>query len=458
MNGRAKVGLVDRARLALAAFVFGVTAAVSKVIGDAAYGTLKAAHVTPEMIDGALTTWQGGNCSQIGDIFDLMLSHPFISGVRGQLRSAVSAIVASSEIQAADESPEAELIADEWRAVWAALDTPIVVVTDEGTKTTSTRGMFIEGLFDHWARGGGLTEPVWRLNGKRWELAGFREAAQSRIRWTRDTREIAYAPTPHALQGIPASAYPFGTWVAITPSENITDFAKRGLDRSVLTDWFATLNSSGWWSQDLENYGSPILWGKAKADTPAFTSLTKAFSEMGANARLITDPAAEITPIQKSVNVVSPHGKFEESRERRISIAYLGASQTVQIEANAGSIQSATVHQEVRNEKAQEIATYLRAQIQAQLCAAWVALNHGIEKLHLTPKHVGRKQLEDAMAVLAELKEAKAIGIPVVTQEVYDRLGWTRPEGVPDTLFLPTQQTQADPVPEQAPAPLKKAA
>jgi len=418
--------------------------AYTRVYLDGSLSQLKAQAVTPEVIDAALTALTGGNASDIGDVYDLVVAHPVVAAPRSQLKAGVREL--PLELSPADDSSEAERIFDRVSARWNALESPTSVAFGGVPRPGATKAALIDGLTDHCCRGGGLTEPLWVRDASEWTWAGFQTIPQRRLRWDRDTGEIGFAFDAWDYRGVPLSAFPFGTFIPVVVDAGVTDFAKRGMDRRILTDWYGLLNSSGWWAQDLENYGSPILHGKAKKGSEAFSSLSTAFQRMGALARIITDPAAEITPINRSVVPVSPHGKYEDSRERRIAANYLTSSQSVQIEEGTGSLASASVQAEAAQVQIRDVGSIVREAIQTYALGAFVALNFGADKVHLTPRLGVARQREDRARVLDELAKAKALGLALDTQEVYARLGWTMPASMPAIIFGPSAEPAAAPL------------
>lgn len=418
-------------------FVLGSSVAFQRTQADQASTGLRVDQVSYETISSAISNWGNGDPTYAARLFDLILVHPYVSGVREQLEAAVLQL--PLEITAADDSPESQAIADELATEWEA--------------SGAHRENLIRSCFDGVCRGGGLTELLWKLADGQYRWDGVKAVPQSRVRFDRNTGAIAFALRPSDLYGIPASAFPLGTFVAVTPDEERLDFSKRGLDRKVISDWYALVNSSGWWSQDLENYGIPMLIGEY-SDPGQEAALRKAFQTMGANPRLLKPKGAVIQIEERTVQNSSPFGIFQDKRERFISIAYLGSTQTVQVKVDEASAKSVGIHSEVRNEKVEAIARLTREAIERDFFRAWVVLRHGIENLHRTPRLSVPKRKEAAGQVLDELQKAKNIGLPVEAKWAYDRLGWPMPKGVPEILF----GAQADPEPAQVPAPLKAVA
>lgn len=332
---------------------------------------LSLSTLTPAQITSALTQASSGDLSKLAVINDQMFSSdPVVRAALVQLRAAFCKI--PMEILAADSSPEAEAVADGFRAMWTA-------------PTLDERALRVSYL-DHSVRGGGLIENIWNKpaspvrNIIRWS-----SVPQRHFRYSKDDGEPQYTDNAFATQGLPVSAYPTGKWISVSTDTNITDFAQRGAVPSLLTEFYGRLNTLGWWLQTLEGFGRPLPI--LKFDRPQDRAeLVTALQEWGSAAGLVI-PKTSDAEIKEAISMrggLTPHSEFMTRSAQNIYLVLHGASQQAIVEKGAGSSVSAQTHQAVAKYVITDHALDYAQTIRRDVAMAWCVVNgHPAE---LTPK------------------------------------------------------------------------
>lgn len=418
-------------------FLFGRDRAFKRNGSDSAL-SLAMVNVSLSSIQAALYQAWIGYMSPLGDIYDLMLaSNPIVRGIVRQLKAGVKRVPLQT-VPISDDAM-AVTIADDVRKQFTNPECPIENC--------------IDAIIECELRGGGLIEVLWKLGADGvWRWTDFVLVPQQRVRFDGSTGEVGFAETVFAMGGRPVSAYPRGTFIAITPDENVPDFSKRGTYRVILSDWFAMQSAAAWWHQDLEFIGSPIV--VATYDTNEdMDLLNSAFEEMGSSGRLALRKGATFDLKERQSargNFGHPHHEFETTRTGRIAIALLGATQTVTVDPAAGSQQSAGVMSGVREDVLTSHWQTILSALRRDLAQVFVALNYGVENVNLTPSLVvDLDTAVDASTLLTAFAQAVALGIPVGKSFARKALKWPEPSKDEETLALaaPAGQVNAPSLP-----------
>jgi phage gp29-like protein len=264
------------------------------------------------------------------------------------------------------------------------------------------------------------------------------------VRFDRFTGEICFAETAFRFIGQPVSSFLPGTFIAVTPERAVPDFSKRGTMRSVLTDWFALQNVAGWWQDDIERLGSPIVAATYDNDADRET-VNAAIKTMGAQGGIAYRKGGDVKLVERSARTGpkgSAHNEFETTRVQRMSIAFLGAAQTITIDANTGSQQSSDNMAEVADDVVADYWEHFFADVRRDLVQIYVGLNYGLENVDLTPLlAVDLKKAADAGVTIDAYTKGAAIGLPVEKDAAYKTLKWARPAKGADVVGV----TAADP-------------
>lgn len=292
--------------------------------------------VSQEYIASALSQCQGGVQRALADIYDMLpATDPHILGVRRQLRAGVQGL--DMEPVAISEDPLAILAAEECKkamerpgAAWSAL---------------------INGVLEGYLRAASLTEVMWddpRPGVVRY-WNGFNLVPQQRLIYNRESGDLELIVNPELpAVGTPVSAFPPGKFVRFQVDTDIPDFSLRGTYRAVLSDWFGRLNVGRWEQQAIERYGMPIPVGRY-ATEKGREALVAAMESFGAAGMLIVDDESSVDWGASTTKDLI-HETYMEKSAERISVAFLGSTQTVTIAADAGSKASAGEHQGIRRD------------------------------------------------------------------------------------------------------------
>jgi len=412
-------------------FMGRVGAFVTRILGQArAYVSnftdrqrrIKQEDISVDTIDTALYQAWLGYLAPRAELHDLMFTHPIIKGLKKQLKAGVKD--AASKLQF---NPPANVAAG--RAELAQK-----IVDDVRREIENNADAPFAGLVgDHIEcelRGGGLIEVLWKLAADgRWSWKGFELVPEQRMRFDRYTSEPCFAESAFQFVGEPVSSFPRGTFIVVQPEKEVPDFSKRGTCRAILTDWFAMQNCAGWWQADLEFVGSPIVAAMYETEADRETMI-RALSDMGASGRIAFRKGGDVKLIERAARTGpkgSSHNEFETTRVQRMSIAFLGAAQTVTIDQNTGSQSSSDNMAEVADEVvAAHWETFL-TDVRRDLIQVFVELNYGLENADLTPiMSVDLEEPADANATLDAYTKADAIGLQVGEDMARKALKWPK--------------------------------
>jgi hypothetical protein len=384
--------------------------------------------VTVESIEGALTQASQGFMSRVAEINDLMGVNPIVRGLKRHLKSGVKRYFNKLQV-----SPPTNV--DPTRAALAQEISDDVrnAIENNAAAPFST---LLDSHIECELRGGGLIEPTWarvpegQPDSGWWFWSGFELVPQQRNRFDRNTREIAFAGSPFAYFGRPVSSFLPGTFIAVTPEKAVPDFSKRGTFRAVLTDWFALQNVAGWWQDDVERLGSAIVAATYDNDADRET-VNAAIKDMGSNGGLAYRKGGDVKIVERTGRQGpkgSAHNEFETTRVQRMSIAFLGAAQTITIDANTGSQESSTNMAEVADDVCADYWEHFFADVRRDLIQVYVGLNYGLENVDLTPIFgVDLEKAADAGVTIDAYTKGDAIGLRVGENFARKQLKWPEP-------------------------------
>jgi hypothetical protein len=401
-------------------------------------------QVSVERIESALNHAWIGFMPAWAEINDLMGVNPIVRGLKKHLKSGVKRYLSRLQVMPPpnvdpSRAALAQEIADDVRnAIENNADAPFTTLLDSHIECE--------------LRGGGLIEPSWKCvpagkpNAGKWYWTGFELVTQHRVRFDRFTGEICFAETAFQFTGQPVSSFLPGTFIAVTPERAVPDFSKRGTMRSVLTDWFAMQNCAGWWQDDIERLGSPIVAATYDSDADRET-MNKAIKEMGANGGLSYRKGGDVKLVEKSSRTGpkgSAHNEFETTRVQRMSIAFLGAAQTIQIDANTGSQESSGNMAEVADDVCADYWEHFFGDVRRDLVQVVVGLNYGLENVDLTPiLGVDLEEAAEASTTLDAYTKGGAIGVPVGEDFARKKLKWPKPGPGEKPLGVPAADPAA---------------
>jgi len=282
---------------------------------------LTQASVSPAMIESALSQAAQGDMIQLGDLYDLLAAtDPHIRGVRRQLKAGVLSL--PRQVMPANDTPEAERIAE---AVRSQVERP------DGDLETC-----IAGIVEAELRGVGLVETLWNDPGsalRTW--TGFsvvpHAARPARPQQRRDSR----GGRPVTAEGIPLGEMAAGKFLRV-----ITRRGRAGLQpaRDVPLDSGRLARPA-----DGARLGAPVA--RAVRDADPGRQVQRRPGPAGAGERIRLAGAAGALVVSKNTDVdwgtvgassggQLIHEHYMERSAARISVAFLGAEQTVTVQAN----------------------------------------------------------------------------------------------------------------------------
>jgi hypothetical protein len=386
--------------------------------------TLDVTDVSASRIVAALRMARLGYLKGLGDLEDVMYSSgPVLPGILEQRCAGINDV--SKEILPGDDSPEAAIYAEEFKreierpeASWALFERECVYLK---------------------LCGGGLLENLWSLDvGSSWHIAGFKPIPRQRTRFNPETGEIGFAYNIYDLYGFGVSTFLPGTWSAVVVDERIMDFGKRGALRSVIKDWWDTINVGDWYNAGLERWGIPII-DVATDDPIDRAAAIENGPTMGADGVIVHSlEKTKLTAFQKAPDrsaIGSVHREFEESRRGRWAIRFCGAEQTVSVTDGQGSQQSAGLQGDMRLQIVKGDAELVQFVGRRDVAVPWVVRNYGPAAASKAP--VIRYQFEeeiDVGTVLTNIQQAEDRGMDIAVVDAYEAIGFRKPEPGEKTL------------------------
>lgn len=193
------------------------------------------------------------------------------------------------------------------------------------------------------------------------------------------------------------------------------------------------------WVAFAEVYGMPVRLGKydPSASKEEQEKLTEAVARIGADAAGIISRATEI----QFIEAAKADGKVFETLAKfcnaEISKAILGQTQTSEIAAS-GSLASAKVHEEVRQDILDADARSLAKTIRRDLIRPLVLFNFGEESAHRLPSiKFSTEKAEDQEKTAKVYMALSSMGLPIATAHLYERFGVPSPEAGDELLTRP---------------------
>jgi len=210
-----------------------------------------------------------------------------------------------------------------------------------------------------------VVEPV--ASGER--IVSLDSVPAQRFRWAYDSTELlvqtgkdwgALTPVEELEDAL----------VVFTPEAHIPSPARRGALRRLVPFFGIRTNGPGWWSRDVELFGIPMMLGEhPPGDEKTAGYLKNLLANLGARGWAVGPTGTKVTPLDtpNRGSGQSPHEAILDWTARQISVEVLGATQTTDVQAGAGSKASASVHQDVVIGKAAARARRVAACLREQL-------------------------------------------------------------------------------------------
>jgi hypothetical protein len=370
--------------------------------------------LTWEWIDRALYQAWLGDPRWLADIYHLIpATSSVIRGIERQVKAGVKS--KDFDLEEANDTPQAIELRDELRALFfdARLDLDCL----------------FDGFIEAWWEGGGLIEILWNAPTESPRVpVGFCKVPMQRVRWDRDTGELGFALNPFDWRGVPVSAFPDGTFICVMPDSHVPAFDKRGTYRTILSDWYRSVNVAGWWVQDIEQHDSPTAFLKAGsgADLTLFKDAAKAWGNGGKLVASSKDSDAKF--LEKGRSSMVPHQVWEQAFKERMALAFLGATQTVTVAARQGSQQSAGEQGEVADDVQGELWGAIASALNEDLFQVYAVLNRGPEAANDAPLlDVDLDEREDIGLFLDNATKARAIGLTLAESQIRETTGFREP-------------------------------
>lgn len=232
-----------------------------------------------------------------------------------------------------------------------------------------------------------------------------------------------------------------GELILLRTEDHVPSPARRGLFRRLLSLAIGLMYGPGWWARFVELNGIPIRVGyHPRGDEAARANLIEGLRSMGAEAFAALPEGAKLEILDAVARSGSSdvHQVYAEFAARTIAKLVNGSSQSTDIQQGSGSKSSASVHEDVADNRHRDRAREVCAVLRSQLVMGLVARRFGwdVAQKH-TPEVVldvdGRPDLLELATAMKTFKEAGA-GKAIPLSMVNDRTGIPVPEGDEPTL------------------------
>lgn len=213
------------------------------------------------------------------------------------------------------------------------------------------------------------------LDGKE-RIGGLFPIPSQRLRYAPGTMQLLIQRTDDYNSAVPIESYG-SSLIVFTPEDHVWNPGRWGLLRRLIGIWLIRVYVPSWWSKGAEQFFNPIRVGKyPKDDKLTRDLLVHALDEMGANAHIVipNEAGLEMPNVQLAKGADSPHQTLIDWADREQAKLIIGATQPVDVQAGAGSQNSANIQQDtmlmLARSRAHEIATCLRRQLIRPLVAS----------------------------------------------------------------------------------------
>ncbi len=297
-------------------------------------------------------------------------------------------------------------------------------------------------LLDALGKGYSVVEILWRLEGKRWHVAGFKHHDPRLFHFDRETRKELRI----RVQGDPnGRALPPFKFIVHIPKLKSGIPARNGLAR--LAAWAYLLKSYALkdWAQFLEVHGLPLRLGKygPTAGPKERGILLKAVRSLGADAAAIIPEDMSIEFIEVKGFSEKPFEGFSKYFDEQMSKAIIGQTMTTD---SGGSRAQAEVHDKVRIDIKEDDARQTATTINQQLIILWVILNYGQRERYplLELPVMEREDLAVHAKAVSDLVDR---GLEIEQAEVRDKIGYREP--APGAKLMRPRSTSGQTEPEK---------
>lgn len=296
-------------------------------------------------------------------------------------------------------------------------------------------------LLDALGKGYAVSEVIWRMSGRRWEVERFEHRDQRLFVWDRETRRELRVRTQHDPAGLPLAPYKY---LVHTPRLKAGLPARNGLAR--IAAWAFLLKSYTLkdWAAFLEVHGMPLRLGKyGLGSSPQDRAiLLKAVRNLGRDAAAIIPRDMDIEFVEVKGFSEKPFESFSAYLDKQLSKVIIGQTMT----ADDGSSKAqAAIHDKVRIDIKEDDARDMAVTLNRDLIRPWVDLNYGPRPRNRYPLLVFPvMEREDLAAYAKAIGELVDRGLELEVAEVRDRIGHREPaQGAqlmrPKTLSAPRE-------------------
>lgn len=193
------------------------------------------------------------------------------------------------------------------------------------------------------------------------------------------------------------------------------------------------------WSRLNEKFGQPLIYGQytPAADPKDVTNLLTDLEKLGSDGYAAIPESIKINLLEAARSgSIETYLDFIKTVNAEMAISILGQNLTTEI-SDQGSRAAAQVHNFVRNDILFADLLLVERIINSQYIAKDLELNYG-ESLAVKPAFRfitdEAEDFEKNARILAEVKGIQGVQIPLKQTEVYDKIGFSIPDGTDEVI------------------------
>ena len=406
------------------------------------------ANVTPENVRTILRNVRTGKLEDQDRLFRLMIdSWPCLRKCLAEVSGAVShleiEVKPAKRDDAEDPTPQAQAM---YEVVERALES---YNPKAGFWELDLKGAVVA-LIDAYLKGISVLEIVWQLENNIISPRCYAPVPAKYLAYPSTSNEVdrlMIAPNGvnyDTLQDFPADKFLIAVW-----QQGSAHPIHAASLRSLTKDWLGAIYGKGWLMQFAQLYGIPFRQAKTDGTDAANTKAAEMLENIGSSGWAVTSRDVEIdlgdAPSGNSDGL--PQVVLMQMADAECQKLILGQTLTTDV-GNSGSRALGEVHQSVRADVLQMVATWVAGIITTQLIPAIVRMNYGAVASEDMPYcEITIPKPKDEKAIAERVKILHEIGLPMSNKWVYEELNV--PEPLPDDELFGASNPDNQPLPPE---------
>jgi len=200
--------------------------------------------------------------------------------------------------------------------------------------------------------------------------------------------------------------------------------------RTLTKHWLGALYGHGWLMQYAQLFGIPWRHIKTDGSDGAMTAANDLLETIGSSGAAVTGPGVELNVLEGVTGSAEgmPQSVLMDIADRACDILLLGQTLTTDV-GSSGSLALGDVHNGIRSEYVQTVATWVAGLITNQLIQSIVRLNFGkVESEDMPYCEIKLPNVKDQKSEAERVKLLKEIGVPMTDKFVHETLDVPEPQ------------------------------